>query len=79
MSTFCVVFIKQCKREAISKNSSVVGFDVICREYIIKDGKVTANTQSALPAIIPDGMKGQVRGTIPSMITYGRKPSAAYR
>lgn len=39
---------------------------------IIKDGKVTANTQSALPAIIPDGMKGQVRGTLPSTISVAK-------
>ena len=39
---------------------------------IIKDGKVTANAQSALPAIIPDGMKGQVRGTFPSMINVAK-------
>lgn len=39
---------------------------------IIKDGKVTANAQSALPAIIPDGMKGQVRGTLPSTISVAK-------
>lgn len=39
---------------------------------IIKEGKVTANAQSALPAIIPDGMKGQVRGTLPSTISVAK-------
>ena len=39
---------------------------------IIKDGKVTANAQSALPAIIPDGKKGQVRGTLPSTISVAK-------
>ena len=39
---------------------------------IIKEGKVTANAQSALPAIIPDGMKGQVRGILPSTISVAK-------